>query len=95
MKMVELLLLKIYPFTLKLYVAHAVSLSGMVTAVGIANLQYVDLNSSRNIFILGVSMFFGLSLPIWMQNHDVINTGKSVEIILIDFGICNHGNIKV
>ena len=51
-------------------------LSGMVTAVGLANLQYIDLNSSRNIFILGVSMFFGLSLPLWMQKHDVIRTGN-------------------
>ena len=42
-----------------------------------SNLQYVDLNSSRNIFILGISLFFGLSLPIWMQTNDVIHTGKS------------------
>ena len=48
----------------------------MVTAVGMSNLQYIDLNSSRNIFILGVSVFFGLSLPVWMQDHDVIDTGK-------------------
>ncbi|KAL4225860.1 hypothetical protein ACF0H5_013849 [Mactra antiquata] len=52
---------------------------GMVTAVGLSNLQYVDLNSPRNIFILGVSMFFGLSLPNWMAaNTDAINTGSDI-----------------
>lgn len=47
----------------------------MVTAVGLSNLQYVDLNSSRNTFVLGVSLFVGLSFPKWMGQNDVINTG--------------------
>ncbi|WAQ95015.1 S23A1-like protein [Mya arenaria] len=52
---------------------------GMVTAVGITNLQYVDLNSSRNIFILGLSLFFGLSAPFWVANNPTaINTGSTV-----------------
>ena len=33
---------------------------GMVSAVGLSSLQYVDLNSTRNLFILGFSIFFGL-----------------------------------
>ena len=33
---------------------------GTVTAVGLSNLQGVDLNSPRNIFIIGFSIFFGL-----------------------------------
>ncbi len=33
---------------------------GLVAAVGLSNLQFVDLNSSRNLFILGFSLFFGL-----------------------------------
>ena len=48
----------------------------MITAVGLSNLQYVDMNSSRNIFILGVSMFFGLSFPIWLKDNKDIKTGK-------------------
>lgn len=36
---------------------------GMITAVGLSNLQYVNLNSPRNLFILGFSIFMGLSLP--------------------------------
>ena len=36
---------------------------GMIVAVGLSNLQFVDLNSSRNLFILGFSFFMGLSVP--------------------------------
>lgn len=52
---------------------------GMITAVGLSNLQYVDMTSSRNIFIVGISLFFGLSFPLWMKSHgDVINTGNDI-----------------
>ena len=36
---------------------------GMITAVGLSNLQFVDLNSIRNLFILGFAFFMGLSVP--------------------------------
>ncbi len=36
---------------------------GMITAVGLSNLQFVNLNSARNLFILGFAFFMGLSLP--------------------------------
>lgn len=36
---------------------------GIIAAVGLSNLQSVDLNSSRNLFVLGISLFFGLSVP--------------------------------
>ncbi|KAA0724449.1 Solute carrier family 23 member 2 [Triplophysa tibetana] len=49
---------------------------GMIAAVGISNLQYVDLNSSRNLLILGFSTFSGLVLPTWFHsNPGIINTG--------------------
>ena len=35
----------------------------MITAVGLSSLQNVDLNSSRNLFVLGFPLFFGLALP--------------------------------
>ncbi|KAG7273456.1 hypothetical protein CRUP_032704 [Coryphaenoides rupestris] len=44
-------------------------LFGMITAVGLSNLQAVDLNSSRNLFVLGFSMFFGLTLPNYLDTH--------------------------
>lgn len=53
---------------------------GMITAFGISALQYVDLKSSRNLYIIGVSLFFPLVLCPWMQkNPNVISTG--IEIL--------------
>ncbi|XP_023559128.1 solute carrier family 23 member 1 isoform X3 [Octodon degus] len=52
------------------------TLFGMITAVGLSNLQFVDMNSSRNLFVLGFSMFFGLMLPNYLDsNPGAINTG--------------------
>ena len=57
---------------------------GMVTAVGLSNLQFVDLNSSRNLFVLGLSLMMGLSIPNWMAtNKDLINTGKAFYSCII------------
>jgi nucleobase transporter 1/2 len=36
---------------------------GMIASVGLSNLQFVNLNSARNLFILGFAFFMGLSLP--------------------------------
>ena len=33
---------------------------GMITAVGLSNLQFVDLNSTRNLFVIGFSLFFAM-----------------------------------
>ena len=42
---------------------------GMIAAVGLSNLQFVDLNSARNLFILGFSFFMGLSVPEYFLVH--------------------------
>ena len=45
----------------------------------ISALQYVDLKSSRNLYIIGVSLFFPLVLCPWMQkNPGVISTNIEV-----------------
>lgn len=43
--------------------AMFVGLFGLIAAVGLSNLQFVNLNNSRNLFIIGISFFAGLSLP--------------------------------
>ena len=49
---------------------------GMIAAVGISNLQLADMNSSRNLFIVGFSIVFGLALPHYLDNHlNAIETG--------------------
>ena len=51
----------------------------MIAAVGLSNLQFVDLNSSRNLFIIGFSFFFGLTLPKYINNNTgVIQTGIAI-----------------
>ncbi|KAL7635587.1 UNVERIFIED_CONTAM: hypothetical protein RMT77_014656 [Armadillidium vulgare] len=57
---------------------------GIIAAVGLSNLQSVDLNSSRNLFVLGISLFFGLSVPEWVEkNSDLIQTGSVITDQLI------------
>nr|XP_028577977.1 solute carrier family 23 member 1 isoform X1 [Podarcis muralis]XP_028577978.1 solute carrier family 23 member 1 isoform X1 [Podarcis muralis]XP_028577979.1 solute carrier family 23 member 1 isoform X1 [Podarcis muralis] len=52
------------------------TLFGMITAVGLSNLQFVDMNSSRNLFVLGFAMFFGLTVPNYLDSRpNAINTG--------------------
>ncbi|XP_072619080.1 solute carrier family 23 member 1-like [Vulpes vulpes] len=49
---------------------------GVITAVGISNLQYVDMNSSRNLFIFGFSIYCGLAIPNWVnKNPERLQTG--------------------
>ena len=56
---------------------------GMITAVGISNLQFADMNSSRNLFIVGFSLVFGLAVPYYMEDHmDAIQTGTRVVGII-------------
>jgi len=51
--------------------------TGMIVSVGMSNLQFVDLNSNRNLFIIGVSILFGLALPQWFDTKEnALNTGK-------------------
>ncbi|XP_053409588.1 solute carrier family 23 member 1-like isoform X2 [Nycticebus coucang] len=49
---------------------------GVITAVGISNLQYVDMNSSRNLFVFGFSIYCGLAIPNWVnKNPRILQTG--------------------
>ncbi|XP_062404288.1 solute carrier family 23 member 1-like isoform X2 [Sardina pilchardus] len=59
---------------------------GVIAAAGVSNLQYADMNSSRNIFIFGFSMFTGLVIPNWiLKNPTAISTGVVVidQVLLV------------
>ncbi|WOK95653.1 hypothetical protein Cni_G04360 [Canna indica] len=49
------------PFTI--FAAIYCVLFGLVAAVGLSFLQFTNMNSMRNLFIVGVSIFLGLSIP--------------------------------
>ncbi|XP_063825180.1 solute carrier family 23 member 2 isoform X1 [Ostrinia nubilalis] len=57
---------------------------GMIAAFGLSALQYVDLNSSRNLYIIGFSLFFPLVLTRWMAAHSgAIQTGvEALDAVL-------------
>ncbi len=49
----------------------------MVTAIGLSNLQFVDLNSTRNLLVIGFSISSGFGIPLWLRGHPgAIQTGK-------------------
>uniref|UniRef100_A0A8C8CRA7 Solute carrier family 23 member 2 n=1 Tax=Oncorhynchus tshawytscha TaxID=74940 RepID=A0A8C8CRA7_ONCTS len=58
------------------------TLFGMITAVGLSNLQFVDLNSSRNLFVLGFSIFFGLVLPSYLKQNPLVTGIVSLDQVL-------------
>jgi xanthine/uracil permease len=63
---------------------------GMIVAVGISSLQHVDMNSSRNLFIIGFSLFTGLALPQWISvNQSTINTGEQIIACLTNSLLCD------
>jgi uracil-xanthine permease len=45
-----------------------VAMFGQIVAVGLSNLKHVDLDASRNVFVVGISLFVGLALPAYMAN---------------------------
>jgi xanthine/uracil permease len=59
--------------------AMFVGLFGMIASVGLSNLQIVNLNNSRNLFIIGLSFFAGLSVPFWFTPHFDVGTGQIVN----------------
>lgn len=42
---------------------------GIVAAVGLSFLQFTNMNSMRNLFIVGVSLFLGLSIPEYFSRY--------------------------
>ena len=43
------------------------ALFGMIASVGLSNLQFVDLNSGRNLFVIGFALFMGLTMPAYFN----------------------------
>jgi len=49
---------------------------GMFMGLVMSNLQYIDMQSTRNLAIIGVSTLLGLMLPFWAKGNAAgINTG--------------------
>ncbi|XP_048251483.1 solute carrier family 23 member 2-like [Haliotis rufescens] len=46
-----------------------VATCGMMVTLGLSSLQYVNMNSSRNLLIVGMALFIGIFLPEWLERH--------------------------
>jgi len=56
----------------------------MIVAVGLSSLQQCDMSSSRNLFIVGLSLFTGLTVPQWISaNQSSIQTGMRVLFVIV------------
>lgn len=53
---------------------------GMIAAVGLSTLKYINMNSPRNLFILGSSLIFGFAIPYWFR--------KRTDLVFVQ-GKCN------
>jgi len=60
-----------------------VGLFGLIAAVGISNLQFVNLNNARNLFIIGLGLFAGLSFPAHFNAAPInwASAGKLAEVL--------------
>ncbi|MFW5956329.1 MAG: uracil-xanthine permease family protein [Halorhabdus sp.] len=54
-----------------------IAMFGQIVAVGLSNLKYVDLDSSRNLFIIGVALFAGMAIPEYLGavEYEALVTG--------------------
>jgi nucleobase transporter 1/2 len=59
---------------------------GMIAAVGLSNLQFVDLNSARNLFILGFAFFMGLSVPEYFGSNPLVLDAEWLASIINTLG---------
>ncbi|KAK3005876.1 hypothetical protein RJ639_016653 [Escallonia herrerae] len=64
----------------------------MLTALGLSNLRYSEAGSSRNVIIVGLSLFFSLSVPAYFQQYGISpNTNLSVPSYFQPYIVASHG----
>ncbi|TKY67108.1 Nucleobase-ascorbate transporter 12 [Spatholobus suberectus] len=64
----------------------------MLTALGLSNLRYSEAGSSRNIIIVGLSLFFSLSIPAYFQQYGISpNSNLSVPSYFQPYTVASHG----
>ena len=75
-----------------------IAMLSMIGGVGFSNLQFIDMNSMRNLLIFGLSIFLGLAIPTWVKSHsELIDSGSQtfdqVLIVLLSNGMFVGGFI--
>lgn len=66
----------------------------MLAALGLSNLRYSETGSSRNNIIVGLSLFFSLSIPAYFQQFGLSpNANSSVPSYFQPYIVASHGPI--
>lgn len=67
----------------------------MLTALGLSNLRYSEAGSSRNIIIVGLSLFFSLSIPAYFQQYGISSSSNfSVPSYFQPYIVASHGPFR-
>ncbi|PON45768.1 Nucleobase-ascorbate transporter [Parasponia andersonii] len=67
----------------------------MLAALGLSNLRYSEAGSSRNIIIVGLSLFFSLSVPAYFQQYGISpNSNLSVPSYFQPYIVASHGPFR-
>ncbi|KAJ9177981.1 hypothetical protein P3X46_009903 [Hevea brasiliensis] len=67
----------------------------MLAALGLSNLRYSEAGSSRNIIIVGLSLFFSLSVPAYFQQYGISpNSNVSVPSYFQPYIVASHGPFR-
>ncbi|XP_030522459.1 nucleobase-ascorbate transporter 12 isoform X2 [Rhodamnia argentea] len=67
----------------------------MLAALGLSNLRYSEAGSSRNIIIVGLSLFFALSIPAYFQQYGISpNSNSSVPSYFQPYIVASHGPFR-
>ncbi|KAL2619830.1 hypothetical protein R1flu_000035 [Riccia fluitans] len=70
----------------------------MLAALGLSNLRYSETGSSRNVLIVGLSLFLSLSIPAYFQQYDAGSASLIFEQSYFpyyqQFTVSSHGPIK-
>ena len=60
----------------------------VIIGVGINTLQFVDMKSFRNAFVVGAALFFGVSVSSWVATHQVSLTKNIGNLNLKYLFVC-------
>lgn len=67
----------------------------MLTALGLSNLRYSEAGSSRNIIIVGLSLFLSLSIPAYFQQYGITQKSNlQVPSYFQPYVVASHGPIR-
>lgn len=66
----------------------------MLTALGLSNLRYSETGSSRNVIIVGLSLFLSLSVPVYLQHYAAGSIPATVASYFQPYTVAAHGPVR-